>query len=71
MSNTQKGNVVIAGDLVYAGIDEDDRSEVRNALVIEFENPAGFRRAIMTGQAVFTVFEPEHDHDRFTHAPGD
>ncbi len=71
MSNTEKGNVVIAGDLVYAGIDEDDRCEVCNALVIEFEDPASLRRAIMTGQAAFTVFEPEHDHDRLTHAPCD
>jgi hypothetical protein len=71
MSSANKGNVVIAGDTVYAGIDEDDRCEVHNALVIEFRDPANFRRAIRTGWAAFTVFESENDHDRITHAPGD
>lgn len=34
----KKPNVVIAGDEIHAGIDEDDRSKVKNAIVIEFES---------------------------------
>ncbi|GEM_PF-4390729 len=58
MSNP-KGNVVMAGDKVYAGIDEDDRSEVSNALVIEFKNPEEFHKAVKACKVEFTLFEGE------------
>jgi hypothetical protein len=51
------GNVVIAGDLVFAGIDEDDRSECPLAIVIEFKTKEDMRKAIESGYATFTMFE--------------
>lgn len=49
-----KGNVVIAGDKVYAGIDEDDCSECTNALVIEFKDVADMRAATHTANDLIT-----------------
>ncbi len=57
MNDHVEGNVVVAGDKVYAGIDEDDRCEVCHAVVIEFKDEADFRKAITTGKANFTLFE--------------
>lgn len=57
MGSNPRGNVVIAGDKVYAGIDEDDQAEVSNAMVIEFETPEEFKAAISSGQASFTIFD--------------
>lgn len=35
MSNKQ--GVIIAGDKIYAGIDEEDATEIENCVVIHFE----------------------------------
>lgn len=53
------GNVVIAGDKVFAGIDESDRSTCRHAMVIEFKTPEDLAKALREGVASFTVFEDE------------
>ncbi len=55
--NNKTGNVVIAGDKIYAGIDEDDGSEIPHSIVIEFENNEAMRKALRSGEARFTVFE--------------
>ncbi|MCU7806295.1 MAG: hypothetical protein KZQ73_00250 [Candidatus Thiodiazotropha sp. (ex Semelilucina semeliformis)] len=57
MGTNPRGNVVITGDKVYAGIEEDDQSEVSNAIVIEFETQEEFNAAISSGQASFTIFD--------------
>ena len=59
MNDHVEGNVVIAGDKVYAGIGEDDRCEVCHAVVIEFKDEADFRRAITAGKVNFTLFKGE------------
>ena len=40
------GNVVIAGEQVYAGIDEEDQGVCKNAIVIEFESQVALAGAI-------------------------
>lgn len=52
-----EANIVIAGDKVYAGIDEYDRSECTNAIVIEFTSQEEMGEAIRKGSVEFTVFE--------------
>ena len=52
-----EGNIVIAGEKIYAGIDEDDRSEVSLAMVIEFKSKDEMRKAMQSGYATFTMFE--------------
>jgi len=57
------GNVVIAGDYIYTGIDHDvgsehgdDLTEIKNGMVIEFENAEEFGKALRSGTVNFTVF---------------
>ncbi len=52
-----KGNVVIAGDKVFAGIDEEDRSEINHSIVVEFPDAESMKNAIRSGAAEFTVFD--------------
>ena len=51
-----KGNVVIAGDKVYAGVDNDDQSECTNAMVIEFKSAEDLRKAFNEARVEFTLF---------------
>lgn len=55
------GNVVIAGDSVFAGIsddpEEDALTEFKYAMVIEFDSADAFGKALREGTAHFTVFE--------------
>ncbi len=55
--NDKPGNVVIAGDAIYASIGDDDPlSECVHAMVIEFNNPEELGNALKSGKAEFTVF---------------
>lgn len=58
---TGKGNVVIAGDRVYAGIDEsgEDRANLRFSMVVEFGSMEDLAAALRAGSASFTVFETD------------
>jgi len=64
------GNVVIAGDGVFAGIsddpEEDALTEFKYAMVIEFDSAVAFGKALREGIAHFTVFE-----DRAADAPAE
>ena len=51
-----KGNLVIAGDKVYAGFDKGDQSEFTNAMVIEFKSAEDLRKAFNEGRVEFTLF---------------
>ena len=53
----EKGRLVMMGDKIYSGIDEDDICEVPLAIVIEFEDMESLARAIRSGKAEFTLFE--------------
>ena len=62
------GNVVIAGDYIYASIDadvggvfSDPLTEIENGMVIEFENAEEFGKALRSGTANFTVFAIKED----------
>lgn len=53
----QKGNVVITGDAVYAGVDEHDAADIPNTMLIQFPSPEALRLALRAGEVEFTVFE--------------
>jgi hypothetical protein len=55
-----KGNVVIAGDKVFASIEESPGEHltcVRWAMVIEFDSKEAFQEAWKAGAMAFTIFE--------------
>lgn len=52
-----QGNVVIAGDEVHAGIDEEDRCVVSNAIVVEFDSVKDMAKALRKGFTNFTTFQ--------------
>lgn len=55
-----KPDLVIAGDVVFAGIDEDDVSEIKkHSIVICFEDRSQFSAALRAGRVEFTVFGNE------------
>ena len=51
-----KGNVVLAGNKIYAGFDKDDQSECTNAMVIEFKSAEDLRKAFNEARVEFTLF---------------
>lgn len=48
-----KANVVIAGDEIYAGVDEDDAMPTKLAWVVQFDNVDDMRRAAIAGVISF------------------
>lgn len=58
---SDKGNVVIAGDEIFATIDEalqdDQLTGVQWAMVIEFDSKEAFQKAWKAGGCEFTKFE--------------
>lgn len=59
-----KPDVVIAGDTVFAGINEDDVSDMeKHSIVIRFDDKKQFLDALRTGQVNFTVFGIEARND--------
>lgn len=55
-----KGNVVIAGDEVFASIEEfpeEPLTCVKWAMVIEFDSKEAFQQAWKSGSCEFTIFE--------------
>ena len=56
MSNAV-GNVVIAGDRIYAGIDEGDVTKLTLSVVIEFKSAAEIRKAFKEKTIDLTFFE--------------
>jgi len=51
------GNVVVAGESIYAGIDETDISEIPLAIVIEFKDRSSLKKAMEEQKVEFTIFE--------------
>lgn len=52
--NTEnKPNLIIAGDSIFAGIEEDQNSEIKNAVVIEFESKEQMKSYIRSGEISF------------------
>jgi len=52
-------DIVIAGDVIYAGIDSDDQSEIPCAVVIQFENKEQMCEAMRSRSINFTYFGNE------------
>jgi len=52
-----KANVVIAGDAIYAGIDEHDAAEIPTSILIQFPTQEALGQALRSGHVEFTVFE--------------
>lgn len=52
-----QGNVVMAGDEVHAGVDEEDRCVVSNAIVVEFDSAKDMGEALRKGFTNFTTFK--------------
>ena len=52
----KKPNVIIAGDAIYAGIDENDQAEIKNAVVIEFESKEQMGEILRSRSMEFDFF---------------
>jgi hypothetical protein len=52
-----KGNVVIAGETIFSGLDEDSVSKCKIAMTIEFDSKEDMRAAMASGYATFTLFK--------------
>jgi len=48
-SGKPKADITIAGDAVFAGVDEDDAQEIRLAMVVQFKSQAEYAEALRTG----------------------
>lgn len=55
----KKPDVVIAGDHIFAGIDEEDQSKVSCAIVIQFDNKEQMTEAMRSRSVDFTYFGNE------------
>jgi hypothetical protein len=60
---SDRPNVVIAGDKVFAGIDEDDCSEVSFAMVIQFQSKEQFVKAMKDRSVEFEWFGETEIHE--------
>ena len=61
-ATNQRGNVVIAGDEICAGIDMDDAKEtgpLACAFVVQFDSIEAMRAAIQRGSAEFDFMREE------------
>lgn len=57
----KKPNVVVAGDAIYAGIDEDEQTEIKNAIVIEFESAQQMREILRSRKMEFDFFRDDSE----------
>ena len=53
-------NIVMAGDAVYAGIDEGDVTEVKQAIVVQFDSKAEMREFIRNRPATMLFMDFDH-----------
>ena len=57
----KKPNVIIAGDAIYAGIDEEDITKIKNAVVIEFESKEQMGEALRARKFNFDFMRFDDD----------
>ncbi len=55
------GNLIIAGQDIFAGIDEEDVTKIPLAIVIEFKDKESLKKAMKKQKVEFTVFEPDNE----------
>ena len=58
-TEAKKPDVVIAGQDIYAGIDETERSKLPYAMVVEFESKEAFIKAMNERKIEFSWFGTE------------
>ena len=52
------GNAMMMGDRIYAGIDKDDICEVKNAVVVSFDDIEALAMALRERKIEFEMFKP-------------
>ena len=55
----KKGRAIIMGDYIYAGIDEDDIIEIKNGLVISFDDAESMGEALRSKKIEFYYFDEQ------------
>lgn len=63
MMKEKKPDIFMAGDAIYAGIDEEDAQEYPLCVVVQFQSKEQLKAAMQTGNIRCTVFGDDREAD--------